>query len=89
MKAEITFNELYWNHSLMGFYFRTQSENTLNELLDRAKDRKDAVEKINDNAEWDYDDLDELEEDFYSCTVEELAEKFGIELEDGEDEDDE
>lgn len=89
MKAEITFNELYWNHSLMDFFFRTQSENTLNELLDRAKDRKDAVEKINDNAEWDYDDLDEFEEDFYSCTVEELAEKFGIELEDGEDEDDE
>lgn len=73
----------------MDFFFRTQSEKTLEELLDRASDKRDAVEKISENAEWDYEDLDELEEDFYELSVEELAEKFGIELNDEEDEDDE
>ena len=80
MKAEITFEQVYWNHSLMNFFFRTQAEETLNELLDRASDKRDAIEKISENAEWDYEDLDELEEDFYELSVEELAEKFGIEL---------
>lgn len=89
MKAEITFEQVYWNHSLMNFFFRTQAEKTLNELLDRASDKREAVEKISENAEWDYEDLDELEEDFYELSVEELAEKFGIELNDEEDEDDE
>ena len=89
MKAEITFEQVYWNHSLMYFFFRTQSEKTLEELLDRASDKREAVEKISENAEWDYEDLDELEEDFYELSVEELAEKFGIELNDEEDEDDE
>lgn len=89
MKAEITFEQVYWNHSLMDFFFRTQSEKTLEELIDRAIDKQEAVEKISENAEWDYEDLDELEEDFYELSVEELAEKFGIELNDEEDEDDE
>ena len=42
----------------MDFFFRTQSKKTLEELLDRAIDKQEAVEKISENAEWDYEDLD-------------------------------
>ena len=88
MKAEITFSQLYWNHSLMNFFFRTQSENTLNELLDRACDRQDAVERIDDYAEQNYDDLDDLEELFYEDTVETIASLMQIELEENEENED-
>lgn len=88
MKAEITFDQLYWNPSLLGFFFRSQSIRTMEELLDRSVDRRAAVSLITENAEWDYEDLDELEEDFHNDSVEELAKKFGIVLQE-EDEDEE
>ena len=87
MKADVTFSQLYWNHSLMNFFFRTQSEKTLNELLDRANDRKTAVERIDEYAEENYDDLDELEELFYEDTVETIADLMGIELQEEEEND--
>ena len=86
MKAEITFSQVYWNLSLMNFFFRSQSENTLNELLERSADKRTAIEKIDDFAEFNDYDLDELEEDFYNDSVAELAERFGIELNEEEEE---
>lgn len=88
MKAEITFNQLYWNPRIMDYFFRTQAVNTLDELLDRAVNRMDAVNKIDEYAEWHYNDLDDLEEDFYNESVEDLADMFCIELQDDEEEDD-
>ena len=88
MKAEITFSQLYWNHSLMNYFFRSQSENTLNELLDRAEDRQTAVSLIDEYSEFNYSDLDYLEEDFYNESVETLATMFGIELSEEEDDED-
>ena len=87
MKADITFSQLYWNPSLLNFFFRTQSENTMNELLDRAKDRQSAIETI--DYETDDDDLDDIEEMFYEDSVEELAERFCIELDEPDEEEDE
>lgn len=83
MKAEITFNQLWANPSVRKFFFRTQSENTLQELADRSADWEDALQKIEESI---YEDLDEVEEMFYEETVEELAEEFGIELTEDEDE---
>ena len=87
MKADVTFSQLYWNPSLMNFFFRSQSEKTLNKLLDRANDRKAAVERIDEYAEENYDDLDELEELFYEDTVETIADLMGIELQEEEEND--
>lgn len=86
MKADITFSQLYWNPSLLNFFFRTQSENTMNELLDRATDRKDAIERIDSYGESVCNDLDEFEEMFYEMSVEELAAEIGIEMDEDEDE---
>lgn len=87
MKTEITFNQLYWNQSLMDFFFRDQAENTLDELLDKAKDRQNAIESIEAYCEANDVELDDLEESFYNDSVEELAEMFCIELDEEEDED--
>ena len=81
MKAEITFSQVWANPSVRRFFFRSQSEDTLQELADRAVDWEDAMERIDDL----YDDLDEVEEMFYEETIEELAEEFGIELLDADD----
>ena len=86
MKAEITFNQLWCNPSVRGFFFRTQSENTLNDLIERAGNATDVCKAVDDYAERTGEDLDEIEEYFYNDSVEELAERFEIELEDSEDE---
>lgn len=39
MKAEVTFSELYWNESLMSFFFRKQSIRTLDELMEKWQTR--------------------------------------------------
>ena len=92
MKAEITFPQLWANPSVRSFFFRTQSENTLVELIDRAVEcSSDVVRRIDEYADENFLDLDEIEEMFYSFedgTLETLANEFGIELEDdSEDED--
>lgn len=86
MRADITFEQLWWNSSLMGFFFRSQAQKTLEELVNKAKDPHDAISKISDYCE-DIGDLDYIEEMFYDESVEELAEEIGIELDEDEDED--
>lgn len=71
----------------MNFFFRSQAEKTLEELMNRAKDRPGAIDTIEMWCEREDYDVDSLEEDFYNDTVEELAERFGIELDEPEDED--
>lgn len=90
MKAELTIRQLYYNPSILDFFFRTQSRRHFEELVEKSTtDTLVTLQQIEDNAEWDYDDLDELEGDFYDLSVEELAEKFGIDLQEDEDEDEE
>lgn len=85
MKAEITFSQVWANPSVRRFFFREQSENTLQELASRALDWEEALNKIEDYS----DDLDEVEEMFYDYSVIELANEFEIDLyEEEEDEDD-
>lgn len=79
MKAEITFSQLWYNPSILGFFFRSQSENTLEELMRRTSlssdDVCDRIDTYADNYEID---LDTIEEMFYNDSIEELAEEFGI-----------
>ena len=84
MKAEITFNQLWANPSVRKFFFRSQSENTLQQLRFRAVDFEDAIKQIDNYADKKGCDLDEIEEMFYSYgdnSLEALANEFEIELE--------
>lgn len=86
MKAELTIRQLYYNPSILDFFFRTQSRRHFEELVEKStEDSLVTLQRIEDNAEWDYEDLDELEEDFYDMSVEELAEQFGIDLQEEEE----
>lgn len=85
MIAEVTISNIYWNKGLSDFFFREQALSTLEELVNHStmsgQDTLDAL----DNATEDMD-IDDVEEIFYSESVEHCADEFGIELEEEEDE---
>ena len=89
MKAEITFSQVWSNPSVRRFWFREQSENTLQKLVDRAEDWDKAEELIEDYANNNFLGLDEIEEMFYEETVESLADEFEIKLWNDDEEDEE
>jgi len=86
MKAEVTISNIYWNKGLKNFFFRDQAYKTLEELVERStmsgRETIDALEDATEDM-----DIDDVEETFYSESVEYCADEFGIELEDEEDED--
>ena len=87
MKAEVTISNIYWNNGLSDFFFRSQAYKTLEELVSRsAMSGQDTLDAL-DNATEDMD-IDDVEETFYSESVEHCADEFNIELEEEEDEDD-
>lgn len=85
MKAEVTISNIYLNNSLSDFFFRDQAYNTLEELVKRStmsgQDTLDALDEATDDM-----DIDDVEETFYSESVEYCANEFDIELEEEEDE---
>lgn len=85
MKAEVTISNIYWNKGLSNFFFRDQAYKTLEELVTRStmseQDTLDALVEATDDM-----DIDDVEETFYSESVEYCAEEFDIELEEEEDE---
>ena len=85
MKAEVTISNIYWNNSLSDFFFRDQAYETLEELVKRsAMNGQDTLDALDDATE-DMD-IGDVEETFYSESVEHCADELGIELEDEEDE---
>lgn len=85
MKAEVTMSQIWLNKSLSDFFFREQAYYTLEELVAKSADGDlQAIEELNDATE-DMD-IDDVEEMFYSESVEYCAEEFGIKLEEEEDE---
>ena len=83
MKAELTIKQLYYNSSIMNFFFRTQAENTFNELIEKCTESNDEIF----NAVENYSDyLDEVEEMFYNDSIEEIAEALGLTIEEEEEE---
>ena len=85
MKAEVTISNIYWNNSLSDFFFRDQAYNTLEELVKRsAMNGQDTLDALDDATE-DMN-IDDVEETFYSESVEYCANEFDIELEEEEDE---
>lgn len=80
MKAEVTISNIYWNKGLSNFFFRDQAYETLEELVTRSTmsgpDTLDVLDEATDDM-----DIDDVEETFYSESVEYCAEEFRIELE--------
>lgn len=88
MKAEVTMSQIWFNKSLSDFFFREQAYNTLEELVRRsAMSGQDTLDALDDATE-DID-IGEVEEMFYSESVEYCADELGIELEEEEEEDEE
>ena len=85
MKAEVTFSELWQNESLMSFFFREQSIRTLEELLEKVSDKWAAINAIEVHAEINDYSVDDVEEMFYEYSIEELAEEFGLQIENEEE----
>lgn len=87
MKIDIDFYTLYVNKRILDFFFRQQSEDTLEELLNRArKETKFVLDDIDDYAFYNNLDADGIEEMFYNESVEWIARELGIELEEEEEE---
>lgn len=85
MKAEVTISEIYWNKvGVGGFFFRDQAYEALVELVERSTmTGEETLRELNDKTE-DMN-IDAVEEDFYTLSLEELAEEFDIELEEEEE----
>lgn len=85
MKAEVTVSNIYWSKGLSNFFFREQAYKTLEELVERsAKSGQETLDALDDAT--DDMSIDDVEEMFYSESVEYCADEFGIELEEEEDE---
>jgi len=77
MNAQITISNLYYNHSLLNFFFRTQSQNDFNKLFESVEEHKQEVFQAIENYS---DDLDEVEEMFYNDSIAEICEQLGLTL---------
>ena len=75
MRTELTMWQVYWNKGLMDFFFRSQAEETLNELIKSVEENLDNVTDIIDEF---FEDLDTCEETFYSESVEDIIEMLGL-----------
>ena len=86
MVARLTLSQVWFNKGLLSFFFREQSVKTLEELLNRSTFSWDDTFAFIDENEEDLD-LDDFEEDCYNLSVDELAERYNVALEDEEEED--
>ena len=84
MKAEISIMQVYDNASLRNFFFRTQAENTFDELCERANDLNELFSVIDEQ----FEDLDDFEEMLYNDSIDEIIGYIGEEyFEECEEED--
>ena len=75
MKATITLQQLWFNATLLDFFFRQQAKETLEELVKHVgADKSEAeFEDLADRIEYAYGgNLDDFEEDCYNLSLDEL-----------------
>ena len=80
MKIDISFTNLYLHKQMFDYFFREQSNKTVNELISRSGDDILLVLDAVDRYDNDYN-VEDIEKMFYEDSVEEIAKKIGIELE--------
>lgn len=82
MEIDINFYALYVNKRIFDVFFRQQSKDTLEELINRArKEARFVLYAIDDYAYAQGLDFDDVDEMFYNESVEDIAKEIGIELE--------
>ena len=90
MKIEISFKSLYSNYHLYNYFFREQSQHTLEDLIYFAKvDEHSVFGAIDSYAEQNDCDIDDIDEMFYEDSVEEIARNLSLELKEEEEEEEE
>ena len=79
INEDITLSNIWWNGGLRGYFFRSQAEETLEELVDAVNGRnsKAAFDELEERIEDTYSYLDDFEEDCYRESVETLLENLG------------
>ena len=81
MKADVTMQQVWYNTGLLHFFFRQQAIDTLEELLNRSiYDWDTTLNIIDGQSDEDSMDLSEIEEYCYNDSVEDVAERFSINL---------
>lgn len=75
MKVDIIISEIYDNASLRNFFFRTQAENTFEELCELANDLNELFSVIDEQ----FEDLDDFEEMLYNDSIDEIIGYIGKE----------
>ena len=90
MIANVSISQIYWEQQsrLGDFFFRDQAYKTLEELIERSSKGKNIAMNILNDQTKDMS-IDYVEEMFYSDSVKELADRFGLELEEKETEEEE
>lgn len=86
---KITFSNLYWNDGLRGFRFRSQSEDTFNDVMNQVVGSTETEKMMSEFIESMFDGVDDMEEYFYEQDAENIIEEYreyhGIEADDNED----
>lgn len=86
MKADVTISNIYWNKGLANFFFREQSMETLEALVNNVSvSNEDALETIEEEAEVNEWSLDDVEEMFYNDDLHTLADRFCLRLDSDEE----
>ena len=85
-KVQLSISNLYYNPSLLNFFFRTQAQNDFNALFESVEESKEEVFEAIENYS---DDLDEVEEMFYNDSIEEIISNLGLTAIEEEEEGDE
>lgn len=90
MNAQITISNIWYNKTKLGeWFFRSQAMQTLEELVDRS-DVITITETLSElDAATEDMDIDDVEEMFYSESVEYCAAELGIKLAEADEDEDE
>ena len=84
MTVDITLSQMWFNTSLIDFFFRSQAQRTFEELVERVggRDSEDDFNELEDRIESNYDSWEDFEEDCYNNSVEEMLDYLCYEQED-------
>lgn len=80
MKVTITLQQLWFNATLLNFFFRTQAIDTLEEIMDfiGARESESRFNELSEAVEGYYSDLEEFEEDCYDLSAQEILDQLEI-----------
>ena len=79
MTANVSLQQIYFNPTILDFFFRKQARNTFEELINRAGNSPTAFQELEDAIEGYYMSLEDFEEDCYNLSAEEILDSLEVE----------